>query len=270
MYTSLASMPSFLDAFNAKPTTTTKVPKKKKKMKVPKQSVLSAKREQNVGIVLAKLRLSAGEIVRGVVTQDPRIHTYDMYEQILHALPTPEERESTIHLDCPADQLKIPDQFYRYFCLFPDLTPRVECITQMLGLPSFVKHNMKGIERMIVACEAVLNNDDLWHVLEALLTIGNFINGGTKHGGAAGIDLKSVNKVCEHESRDKTSLLVFVDKLLQEFYDGSRNFYDAPLKQALEDGARVDLTYLGDGVNKAKESIKLLQESLDKVIFLVI
>jgi len=164
------------------------------------------------------------------------------------------------------NQLHIPDQFFRYFDLFPDLRLRVKNSIEMLQLPTDYEQVHNWIERLHAACDMVRNSEGLRQAFAATLTVGNVINDGKSQGGAFGIALLSLVKLCQQASYDqKSGLLNFTYMLLKEFYPDSLGFHTSGIGHTIERAHRVDLVATTKACQQCLDNVNNIRESLTKV-----
>ena len=137
----LVPMTSFLNNFSAAahlahgPHTSTQnnTPKHQTKHGV----FTDASRSRNVAIIFARLRMSADECVRFVVSRGgtgvikDEVMRQDMFEVLVNMLPTKEEREICNSLPYSDEELDSVGQFYRKLIKFPDLLPRTKMLVAM-------------------------------------------------------------------------------------------------------------------------------------------
>ncbi|XP_076111914.1 uncharacterized protein LOC143080114 isoform X2 [Mytilus galloprovincialis] len=76
------------------------------------------------------------------------------------------------------------------------------------------------LRELHTACDEISNSLALKNLMETLLAVGNYVNGGTEEGQADGFTIETMNKLKEIQDQDnKTNLLEFVLKMYCQLYE---------------------------------------------------
>ncbi|EDO29773.1 predicted protein, partial [Nematostella vectensis] len=110
-------------------------------------------------------------------------------------LPTPEEQEMYKNIkleDVP--NLLHEDRFMLKLCEIPDLDKRLDLLLVIMEFPCQYDDLAPAVKGLLEACHELYCSKKFPVVLEYILAIGNYINGGTNRGGAYGLRLTSLPK----------------------------------------------------------------------------
>ena len=176
--------------------------------------VLSDHRARNIAIVLKRMPTSTVdlvEVLRRLQWEDDRISSDDL-EQILEAIPTPEEakklREHSSAEDC--QRLRDVEQMVMPLSLLSRATARVRvlCIARNARLQ--FKTTMRSLARIRAACLAIQGSGMLRNVMLLALQLGNFINHGDSKKGAKAIAISSLLALRDFKMSEGISTLHFL------------------------------------------------------------
>jgi len=95
-----------------------------------------------------------------------------------------------------------------------------------------------------------------------VLRFGNYLNGGTRNGGAYGFKLNTLNKLKSCKSVDnETTLLHYLANFLSKTHPEVHD-YVLKLKQELEPATRVESSFIQGEMEKVKSNVSRLQKLL--------
>lgn len=79
----------------------------------------------------------------------------------------------------------------------------------------------------MAACREIEKSKSFKKIVEVILAVGNFINGGTRRGEAYGFRLVSITKLIDTKTTDnKTNLLQYIAALVKKKAPELLNFYE--------------------------------------------
>lgn len=145
-------------------------------------SVLEPRRAQNIMILLGKLRVEPLDVLKMVVDLDPEVLGAEVSSMIYEILPTPEELIA-VRSFSQVDLLDKASQLLFHFNRLPRILPRVEChqIVFTWGAQASIALSQLGV--IEGACkELQRSQSDMQRILAFVLSIGNYLNGGTSRG----------------------------------------------------------------------------------------
>ena len=187
---------------------------------VPQQSktMLDGKKAQNLGIFLSGFKLHPEDI-------ESRLTMFDDNEGLLQehlvALkrfqPNTDELEMYKNFQGNEADLSLVDRFMLKLCHIPNLSKKLDILLTIMEVPSQYDDIQPSVISMLEACMTLEKSSNFEKLLEYILTVGNYLNGGTTRGGAYGFKISSLGKLVNVRSCDKKhSLLSFV---VQQLYD---------------------------------------------------
>lgn len=188
-------------AFSANPPAN---PNKKPTKKVETApTFLDPKRANNIGIMIARLKMTGADICSAIENCDTTALPEDTLVILRACVPTPEEEsEIEIFKADGADIHKVgkPEAFQLEVGALPFVRERIDV---MCWLHEY-REKMAGLEPDVEAVTAALKNmkesESFSELLKIVLAVGNYMNGGSFRGGAAGFKLDALNKLADVRS----------------------------------------------------------------------
>ena len=180
----------------------------KKKRTVKKSlQILPSRRAQNLQIGFARFKLTRKQILSSL--QDMRISNQlsleeDDYQMLLKLLPTNEEIQS-FQVRHEKKNSEFEDEIEQFFSLIamnlPDATTRVESLMFMSKFPISFNDTFNRVERMLMACKLVLENEHFFEeLMRTIYIVGTTINKAPEH---HGISINGLNeKLLQTKTKD--------------------------------------------------------------------
>lgn len=230
-----------------------------------KPEVLPHKRKHNINILLANLKMTEEEI-KDVIRQ---IQYRDMDPSRLQGLllvcPTPEEEELLRGNENIRDQVDKTDLFMMNLAQLGGLRGKMLCA---LAAKSFNEEAVEVIRNMDTFANIpneILNSAKLKTVLDAVLTLGNFLNSGTGRGGAHGFKLEALAMLNTVKDKNGDTLLDYLIAILESTAPGLIPLDDMPTvprsKEISLDAIGEEVQALLESINNVSEQIKTIPES---------
>lgn len=200
----------FLSAFAAKKPTAKLVPKKKEQQEQQLSTVklLEAKRSYNIEIAISRIKLSHEEIRAAIVSMDENTLGDDEIATLAKFAPTSAEEQKLKAFKGDRNRLGTVEQFFLCLLSIPDVSAK---LAHMHFLRTF-DHRAEVVETQIgvveEACKEIFSSDSLKQVLRVVLQLGNYLNGGTSKGKAAGFKLQSLRKLRDTKTTNNKSTLL--------------------------------------------------------------
>jgi len=159
-------------------------------------SLFDGKRTQNVNIGLGRFSSYTVESMRdGIIRMDQALLTLESTERLLELVPTHEEVNVVTTFNGDMTKLGKVENFFLVVSTIPRLRQRLEC----LHVTHVFEESKSDMETKLTAIgratSQVVSSTGLVEVLEVVLQLGNYINGGTRRGAAAGITFDSLLKL---------------------------------------------------------------------------
>jgi len=199
-------------------------PEAPKKKKADIVDLIDPKRAYSVNIALARFKMSFVAIADAVMAMDTKVLNEEALLVLASAAPDPMESETVASYDGPGELGKC-EQFFLAMKAIPQVKKRLE-------LMLFVHHfntNFEEVETGVRVCINVLSalreSEHIRKLSEITLALGNYLNAGTRKGGAYGFDLRFLTKLSNTKStNNKISLLEYVITLVESKFPETGNF----------------------------------------------
>jgi len=183
------------------------------------KSLLEPKKAQNLGIFLSGFKLDVTDL-------DSKLSKLEdengLTSEEIHALkrfqPTPEEVEMYKGYKGDIEKLPNVDKFVYKMCDMKNLNSRLDILLTIREIPDQIEGIEPPIGNLINACKTLKDNTSFQRLLEYVLSIGNYMNGGTNRGCAYGFRLSALVKLVDIRSADKkqTLLQFLAEELFQK------------------------------------------------------
>jgi hypothetical protein len=234
------------------------------KVEKPKEiTILDTKVQQNVGIALVKYRMSSHEIRKAIIRMDEKKLDLEKLNSLRALAPTPDDITALKEYDGDYEILGRVEKFFLQIIDIPRYTQRLDCFIfqrkfQLLISESYCQHDI--LNRAI---EQVENSDSLKKILEIVLALGNYINGGTPRGGVYGFKLDGLQKLSTVKSVDnKLTLMNFLAMHCESLDNGELISHLEEELSMAEEGSRVSLESCRSEIMMLKKNILVIQEQI--------
>ena len=232
------------------------------------KTMLDGKKAQNLGIFLSGFKLHPEEIESKLTMSN---EGEGLLQEHLVALkrfqPNTDELEMYKSFQGDASTLSVVDKFMLKLCQIPNLSRKLDILLTMMEVPSQFHDIQPPIISLLEACIALEKSKKFEKLLEYILTIGNYLNGGTTRGGAYGFKLSSLTKLVSVRSHDKDiNLLTFIVQQLFEkdiealkCYEGMPGLL-VPMDASIK-GLSAEVDVMKSDLGKAKKNIEILAKA---------
>jgi hypothetical protein len=156
---------------------------------------MSLARSNNVGIMLARLRMSPSKIVSAILSCDDDALSADDLAALARMLPTADEASRFTALDVDSAKLAKPDAFLRQLSTVPHLKERLETMVFKLRFDAHVAEMLPDLAVLRAAAMEMKTSKAFHTVVRVVLELGNKLNEGTFRGAARGFKLDALLKV---------------------------------------------------------------------------
>eukprot|EP00656_Telonema_subtile_P034010 TRINITY_DN3814_c0_g1_i1.p1 TRINITY_DN3814_c0_g1~~TRINITY_DN3814_c0_g1_i1.p1 ORF type:complete len:432 (-),score=156.76 TRINITY_DN3814_c0_g1_i1:45-1340(-) len=174
-------------------------------------SVLDGKRTQGIGIFCQRAKLPDEEIVKRILCCHESFMNEEDIGNLVVNMPSPEEFADCSNFSGDLKYLARPDHFVRAVGKIPRLKQRVAVMAIMVEFAEKVNDTKPLLETVLVCLDQLRNSPKVKKILELMLGVGNYCNGGGSKGGAFGFKIQLLEKAVEVKSYDpKVSLLHYV------------------------------------------------------------
>eukprot|EP01138_Halocafeteria_seosinensis_P012672 gb/GECG01012948.1/.p1 GENE.gb/GECG01012948.1/~~gb/GECG01012948.1/.p1 ORF type:complete len:1248 (+),score=212.02 gb/GECG01012948.1/:1-3744(+) len=176
--------------------------KDQKQKKSDKTTLLDAKTQQNVGIALARLKLSPSELQEAVEKGDENVLSSERLEMLENLHPSPEVLEKLKSFTGDRRSLGKVEQFYYATMEIPLYEEKIRALHFKQRFPELQEKLDGNLDLLRSLCSCVRDAASLKRALEYVLAIGNYLNGNTSRGRAHGFKVDAFMKLSGVKSTD--------------------------------------------------------------------
>merc|ERR1712228_280875 len=185
--------------------------KSDKKQKAAKKDeeihLVDGKKSYNVNIGLSRYKMSHQQIKEAILKLDDAALNLDQVSKLRKYIPDTSEQEMLRNFVGDVTLLANTERFFLALCNIQDLSTRMELWQFKLQFDELVTTQQQKINILRKAHDNVKQSESFKLVLKYILAFGNYMNGGTRKGGAFGFELSSLKQVLSAKSIDNKSTL---------------------------------------------------------------
>ncbi|KAF0686440.1 Aste57867_21768 [Aphanomyces stellatus] len=230
----------------------------KKKKESTAVLLLDSKTQQNVGIAIARFKLSPAEVKAGLLAMDKNVVGVDHLSSLIALAPTLEEQDILKNYDGPVDVLGGVEKFFLEMLSIPRYTQRIKCFRFSLQFEHRVLEIQAQVDTLSSATDQIADSKKFRGILETVLAIGNHMNGGTARGGAYGFKLDALAKLHTIRGVDpKVTLMHYLARHLEEHQPDLIAFVgEVP---HVPEAKRLSLDQIKADINMCNSELTMLQ-----------
>ena len=242
--------------------------------RVSAPSFLDAKRSNNVGIIRSRVKIADADLVKAIYANDRASLTDDVLGMLEKIVPTVEEDVAIdAFLGDPLEQ-GTAERFHLEIHNVTRVRERLDLMLYSQRHAEAAGQLEEDSSALINACRALNSSERFKSLLELVINVGNYMNGGTTRGGAYGFKLSALTKLADvKQSEGKGTLLDYIAELCLRKYPDIALFpedlEDVPSAAKVEvRQASAALNALKKDLKNAEHKIKLLDgvESVDDLL----
>jgi len=190
--------------------------------------VLDTKRSNNVSIMLARFKgLEHSQIKKAILDLDEKILSVEALQSIKMFVPTPEEIEQLKEHLHEIANLGVPEKYFIEIMDIPRLEQRIESFLVKSTFESKISVIQESIKIVSAACKEAKESAKFKKLLEIVLAMGNYLNGGTARGQAWGFKLDTLLKISDVKTTDnKETLLHYITRFIEKSHPEVDNLID--------------------------------------------
>ncbi|KAI5073410.1 hypothetical protein GOP47_0011423 [Adiantum capillus-veneris] len=173
--------------------------------------VIDMKRAHNISIQLSSLRKPFLELCKALQEMDEGILTNEALNVLYRTLPTKEDISSL--KDYKGDPLQLADveRYYLEIMLIPRVDKKIKVLNFKSQSSLLIQQIKQDLLLLQDACAELKGSEKFVRLLEAVLVVGNYLNGDSSRGHAKGFKLDALLKLMDVKgSNCQTTLLHFV------------------------------------------------------------
>jgi len=191
-------------------------------------SILDAKTSQAVSIFLSQFKgKTPDDLTLGILTMDENMFNVTHIDGMLKLLPSSDDIQNINDFlkEHDASHLGIPENFALKLNSVPSLQLRLAAFKFKFVFPTKKSEISADMDNFRKGCKELMECKKMQKVLELILLVGNFVNGGTNRGNAVGFKLGSLTKITDTKSTDnKSTLMNYLTKVVQDQYPDHIDF----------------------------------------------
>ena len=256
-----------VDKFEEKFSQVKKDPKKEAEKKSAsdrkqKKTFIEPDRTRMINIVLNKIRLDSLEISDAIEQYDLNVLTQDICDLLLPIMPTDAEIKevATFNGDVLQD-LALCDQFVLIISGIIGYKERIKAILFKYNYKDDYNVLSKEINRVFKVFKIMKEDKNLKRLLEVMLALGNYMNGGSFRGGAFGYTVASLAKFADTKSNGYT----FIDYVVKFIYENLKEPEVFEVLKKLKKFDKMQYQSIVEGVKQMEARWKDVQ-ALKKLI----
>jgi len=235
-----------------------------KKASTKPKSLLEKTRSNAIAIMMKSLPDTL-DLIRAIRQLDTTVIKRDMIGMVLSNLPTQEELDAIKAYPKDAvPPLDKPDIFCMEISSVDKLKERLQCWSFKLSCKEQFNDINPPLSILTKACNELLDSEKLKKTLGLILSIGNYLNGGSKRGQADGFQLEVLPKLNDTKGSSGDTLLMFIMRLMKKKYP---ELVDLPSELVhVPECTKINLQDIDGLIKKLVGEVKLFTERVDLVI----
>eukprot|EP01099_Mayorella_cantabrigiensis_P001979 TRINITY_DN1859_c0_g1_i3.p1 TRINITY_DN1859_c0_g1~~TRINITY_DN1859_c0_g1_i3.p1 ORF type:complete len:666 (-),score=201.40 TRINITY_DN1859_c0_g1_i3:108-2000(-) len=227
--------------------------------------LLDPKKSNNCSIMLSRFKMALPELSQCILRLDDAVLDLETTGNLMQYVPTKEEIELLQDYDGPREELAKAEQFYLEVKDIPNLALRLNSWHFKLRFDDQFDELKEDLTALLGACKEVIKSQPLHAVLEYVLSIGNYINGGTARGGAYGFRLETLPKLADMKANDgKTTLIHFLIEQIKSSQNPDLVEFPSTLSHCAH-ASKVSLPILQSSVASMKKDLEILLRELPQL-----
>ncbi|KAL1452185.1 hypothetical protein WDU94_006483 [Cyamophila willieti] len=225
--------------------------------------ILDSKAAQNLSILLGgSLKHFTYEQVKlSILRCDTNILSGNVLEQLISYLPPPDQLQRLKELSSDYANLTEAEQFAVTIAEIKRLLPRLKSMHFKQHFAEMYGDTHKNIIYGKQACEEVKQSKKLAKILELILLMGNYMNSGSRNGGAFGFEINFLTKLSSTKDiENKTTLLHYLVDTIENKFPECLKFSDELLH--VDRAARVNTDVIQNAIRQMENNIKNLETDI--------
>jgi len=220
-------------------------------------TLLDPRRSNNCSIMLSRFgKMPYADIAKAVKTLDESVLSMENVSAMKQFVPTSEEIEILKEYTGDKSQLGKAERYFLEIMTVPKLAQRLSALHTKLSFQGKYEGAKESLDVLVGAVKEIRSSKLLPKMMELVLAIGNFLNGGTFRGGAYGFKLDTLVKMGEVKGVDpKLTMMHYLAQTCE-----SKEKYKELLEigkefPSLQAACRESIPQCGTELNKLKGEI---------------
>jgi hypothetical protein len=235
---------------------------KSEKKKIELVKLIDDKRSYNVDLTTARFRVSSEALREAILSMDEKVLDLETLGMVSRCAPTSTEVETVKGYDGDESLLGSTEKFFLALADIPNLAERIDFWLFKQNFDESLRDLRGKLHFIVNATLEIQTSKKFQKLLEIVLAIGNFLNGGTHQGQAYGFKLGALKQLAATKSVDnKGTLLTFIVKFINSNMPEVRGFLDD--FKDLPEAVRIESQPFLADVDKLKNTTEKLKKFLD-------
>jgi len=171
-------------------------------------SLVDPKEQQTVGIVLTKLRMTELEIKYALLSMDVAKLNLETLLSLRKIAPTNEKVEPIQSYQGDQSSFGKVEKFFLMTADIPNFAPRLDCFIYSLKFQHVSNDFRNSLKTLNHSCNEIRESPSLKRLLEIIMCLGNYLNGGTSRSGAYGFQINALETLHTIKSSDGNQTLM--------------------------------------------------------------
>ena len=232
-------------------------------VKVAAPTFMDPKRSNNIGIMIARLKQKNDELCKAILEVDEEKLPLETLIILKACVPTPEEDAEIDHFEGDKGAVGKAEKFQLEVGGIQYVRERLHLLCWMHEHREQSEALAPDVESVSTALQDLNSSTQFAELLKLVLALGNYMNGGSSRGGAAGFKLDTLNKLDAVKSPQQKSktLLDFLVKLVKEKHPAIAEHVEAEL-HAVEKASKVAFSNIATELGLIKRSLQAAQSEM--------
>lgn len=223
--------------------------KKAKKKKKEVVQIIDKQRATNILIAKSRMKLDDSQIMTALKRLDSNVFDEEKCANLVKCIPNDEEKKELKRYKGPREVLGSCEKFMLKLLVIPRIQNRIELFLFKIRFPEQIQEIRTKIKYCEQAQFSIQNSKHFKDLLEIVLSLGNFLNQGTKKGNAHGFKLSDLNKLKDTKSHQRTTLLDFLITSIKTSERKEVANFVTDL-EPIKDASRVEETVLASEISE--------------------
>lgn len=230
-------------------------------------TLLDPRRSNNCSIMLSRFgKMPYSDIAKAVKTLDESVLTAENVSAMKQFVPTSEEIEILKEYTGDKAQLGKAERYFLQIMTVPKLASRLSALHTKLSFQAKYESAKESLDVLVGAVKQIRDSKLLPRMMELVLAIGNYLNGGTFRGGAYGFKLDTLVKMGEVKGVDpKLTMMHYLAQTCENKEQYKELLEIGKEFPSLQAACRESIPQCGTEVNKLKGEISSVGNILKSI-----
>eukprot|EP01084_Bolivina_argentea_P034137 63181_1 len=226
--------------------------------------ILDSRRAYNVEIFLGKLKMDVWKIRHAIEFLNESELCFETIQNLIHFVPTPAEAELFNGYE-NTENLGVAENFFQIIRdVDNNLLERMSLWVFSIEFDELLEEENMRLKYLKESYNAIKSSESLKLMFTIILSIGNYINGGTKNGEAYGFKLSSLSHLMRSKTVDnKQTMMEYIYCFVarSEKYKSVIRFVNE--LQCLEKASNIDVAILRKNIFDIGHKLNLIKRRND-------